>query len=96
MSTRTEQSSPVFPLIHYNGNSRQSLLDGYINARRDLQKAIDSFYAIDFHRRNYYPLRDGSWEIASTERNQIREGLHKAQQYLELHIEHLNNTTGGI
>jgi len=92
MSALSTETRLTFPLIHLNGNSRESLRDGYINARRDLQKAINSFYAIDFHARNYYPLPSGSWERATAERDTIREGLHKAHTYLERHIEHLNQS----
>lgn len=94
MSSLSTQSSLTFPLIHLNGNSRESLRDEYIKARRDLQTAINSFYAIDFHARNYYPLPPGSWERATAERDAIRDGLHKAYAYLEQHIEHLNNSPG--
>jgi hypothetical protein len=93
MSPLSTQTRLTFPLIHLNGNSRESLRDGYIEARRDLQKAINSFYAIDFHARNYYPLPPGSWERASAERDEVRTWLHQAHTYLEQHVEHLNNST---
>jgi len=92
MPSRIEQSCLTFPLIHLNGNSRESLLDGYNNARRDLQSAINSFYRIDFHSRNYYPLPPGSWDKASAERDEVRAWLHNADTYLEQHIEHLSNS----
>jgi hypothetical protein len=95
MSNLPTQSRLTFPLIHLNGNSRESLLDEYINARRDLQKAINSFYAIDMHRRNYYPLPPGSWDKACAERDEVRTWLHQSHTYLEQHIEHLNNSPGG-
>jgi predicted translin family RNA/ssDNA-binding protein len=96
MSPTTTETRLTFPLIHLNGNSRESLRDEYINARRDLQKAINSFYAIDFHARNYYPLPPGSWERATAERDEMREALHKVHNYLEQHVEHLNSSPGGI
>lgn len=92
MSTPSTQTCLSFPLIHLNGNSRESLLDGYITAYSDLQKAINSFYAIDFHQRNYYPLPPGSWERASAERDAVRAELYRAYTYLERHIEHLSNS----
>lgn len=82
----------VFPLIHLNGSSRERRLKNYIDARRDVQRAIRSFLEIDFHRRDYYLLAEGSWEVAQAERAAILENLWGVHRYLESHIEHLNKS----
>lgn len=79
----------TFPLIHLNGNSRESLLRDYKDALRAVHTARAVFHLIDFHARNYYPLPNGSYERAAEDHRQNYNRLLQVEQYLEAHVSHL-------
>lgn len=55
------------PTIHFNGTSKQSLLDGYQDARTALSDAKDKLMAVAPNGCDYYPQGDGAYEIARLE-----------------------------
>jgi hypothetical protein len=77
------------PLIHLNGNSRESLLTGYTEALRAARDAEEAFRQIDFHPRNYYPLAEGSYVLAADQKQRAQTKLHDVIAYLEAHVHHL-------
>jgi len=91
-----KQDYPL-PLIHMNGNSRETLTNQYEKADFALMSARDWFNAIDFHSRDYYPLDDDpysyeSYNKALAERTKMLEAFATIQNYLEKHIAHLYET----
>ena len=82
----------TFPLIHFNGNSRESLLRDYNNARDKLQEAMEAYRRIDFHPRNYYPLAEGSYERALVEHHAHWRKYTEMDEYLTAHVVHLQGT----
>ena len=79
----------TFPLIHLNGNSRESLMRDYSNARDRLKEAMEAYCKIDFHARNYYPLADGSFVHAQADHQEHLRKLVEVHEYLSAHVTHL-------
>ena len=94
LSMETAEHEFPMPLIHLNGNSRETLTEQYEKAVISLFAARDEFNQIDFHPRDYYPLDDDpysneSFNEALTERLKILEAFTTIQNYLEKHLAHL-------
>ncbi len=94
---KTAEHKFPMPLIHMNGNSRETLTNQYEKADFALMSARDWFNAIDFHSRDYYPLDDDpysyeSYNKALAERHKMLEAFKTIQGYLEKHIAHLYET----
>jgi hypothetical protein len=70
------------PLIHLNGNSGENLLEQYQDASEALSLALEKFLSIQFHPRDYYPLPEGSWDKALSERNRVLRKFADIEQYL--------------
>lgn len=79
--SKTTEVTWQMPIIHMNGSSAESLMKEYRSALDALQAAIEAFGDIDFNMRDYYPVV-GAWEKALSERNQHRQALNSAYQYL--------------
>jgi hypothetical protein len=73
----------IIPLIHLNGNSKESLEGQYEAADAALWEAVDKFNSIEFHPRDYYPLPEGSWNQALIERQEIAQAFKKIQDYIQ-------------
>ena len=84
----TEPNQLTLPLFHMNGNSVERLTEQYHNAYTKLQEFIDAFSEIEFHPRDYYPLGDGAFDKADSERCKTRMSINDVYKYLEAHIEH--------
>ena len=94
---KTAEHKFPMPLIHMNGNSRETLTNQYEKADFALMSARDWFNAIDFHSRDYYPLDADpysyeSYNKALAERHKMLEAFKTIQGYLEKHIAHLYET----
>ena len=76
------------PLIHSNGNSGKVLGSEYFEALRSLESFKKQFYSVEFHKRDYYPLGDESWELAVKHRQEIKQKINDVHDYLELHSAH--------
>jgi len=79
----------VFPVIHSNGNSAESLQTEYLEAYRMGLEFKESFYKIDFHMRNYYPLGEKLMIDASESRQEVIKQINNVQDYLLEHLKHL-------
>jgi outer membrane protein assembly factor BamD (BamD/ComL family) len=69
------------PIIHMNGTSAETLLDGYRNAMNKLQEAIDALGTVEFNARDYY-VEKGAWDRAVKERREQMAALRKVHEEL--------------
>lgn len=76
----------TLPTIHINGNSRESLANGYSNAYRKLIEFRNAFNEIDHNARNYYPQGPGAWPRACDQRDVQRQRIADLMTYLEAHL----------
>lgn len=83
------QATLTLPTIHLNGTGRRMLSEGYGEAYRKLQDAIQAFYQIEFNARDYYVQPAGAWEQARAQRDAQLEHLRAVRDYLEAHLLHL-------
>ena len=88
----TTESELQMPLIHSNGNSGTALGNQYFEALRGLQDFEHKLYAVEFHRRDYYPLGDEAWNVAVEQRNEIKKKISDIRYYLEAHSVHCFNS----
>lgn len=84
-------TTTVLPVIHSNGNSAESLQTEYLEAHRMCLKFKESFYKIDFHMRNYYPLGEELMNDAAESRQEVIKQINSVQDYILQHLEHLAN-----
>lgn len=83
-----DNPSVCFPLIHMNGNSGKALGRQYFDALVALQKLSEKFFQVEFHKRDYYPKGDESWNLAVSQRDEVKQKLIDIKKYLELHAAH--------
>lgn len=81
----------VFPVIHLNGNSRESLQEQYKEARKKLREAVAAYLDIDFHMRNYYPLGCELMQEADAQHTEMCGHFNDLTHYLDAHLNHLYN-----
>lgn len=79
----------TLPTIHLNGTGRQTLLDGYENARTAVRDALDVLRAVEFNPRDYYVQGDTAWTAARDERETMQRELHRIQTELETILIHV-------
>jgi hypothetical protein len=60
-------SAPLAPTVHWNGTSKQSLMDGYIHAIEALRKAQNALSSAAPNPRDYYVQGDGAANQAAKE-----------------------------
>ena len=87
----TEPTQLTLPPFHLNGNSVPALTKEYTEAYNKLREFVDTFSAIEFHPRDYYPLGDDAWNKAQTQRDEARRNINEVYKYLEAHVEHCYN-----
>jgi len=75
----------VLPLIHPNGNDRESLRAQYAKADNHLADARAAFNKIEFHPRDYYPLGQDAIAVSSQARAAIHAAFDIIEAYLEEH-----------
>jgi hypothetical protein len=80
--------SMQFPLIHMNGNSGKTLGNEYFDALRAFQAFSEKFFAVEFHKRDYYPLGDAAWDLAVKQRDEIKKKMSDIQHYIDAHAGH--------
>jgi len=76
----------TLPTIHINGNSRESLANGYSNAYRKLIEFRNAFNEIDHNARNYYPQGPCAWTRSCDQRDVQRQRITDLMTYLEAHL----------
>ena len=57
----------IFPTIHLNGTSKESLLAEYRVAYDKLDEAIEALSKVTIHGRDYYPQEQGAYITAREE-----------------------------
>lgn len=60
-------STLQMPCVHLNGTGRETLVEGYMEARHKVMDAIEAIRKIEFNPRDYYVLEDvapGAWNRA--------------------------------
>jgi hypothetical protein len=79
----------IKPTIHLNGTSPERLFEGYINAYRAVDAAIEALANIEFHSRDYYPQDDKAFELARAQRveqftklREVRAELGEVAEYV--------------
>ena len=90
-STNRSGRPYVFPVIHLNGNSRESLQEQYKEARKKLGEAAAAYLDIDFHMRNYYPLGAEKMREAEDQHTEMCAKFNELTHYLDAHLNHLYN-----
>jgi len=75
----------VLPLIHPNGNDRETLRVQYAHANNHLADARAAFNIIEFHPRDYYPLGQDAVAVSSAARAAIHAAFDMIEAYLEEH-----------
>lgn len=79
-----------FPTVNINGTLREELLRGYMQARRDLEKAIKSLQEIAPHGRDYqYPGGDADLRVAIEEHAQRLVAVRTVEIELDQLAEHV-------
>lgn len=82
-------TTTVLPLIHSNGNSAESLQKEYFEAYRKIVQFRETFYKIEFHMRDYYPLGEEMMKDAIASRKEMGVHIERVEDYLKEHLEHL-------
>ena len=82
-------SDLTLPSIHLNGSGRRKLTEDYSAAYNKLIQFRDSFRAIEFNARDYYPQGNSAFSKARTDRDIMEHKIGSLMQYLEDHLLHL-------
>ena len=72
----------IFPTLHLNGTSGPMLIEGYKDAVRAVNAAIDAMAKIEFNGRDYYPQGDDAFRQARKEHAARFEALNQVQAEL--------------
>jgi hypothetical protein len=75
-------SALVYPTIHLNGTSAETLREDYVNAMRAIQDAIEAVEKIEFHMRDYYVI-DRAWPVALEQHRERIKKLHSVKIEME-------------
>lgn len=79
------------PLIHSNGNSRQSLINETKAAKHSINESINKVCELTVHMRNYYPLENGEeqYQLDLAEKRGMISKLEDIEEQLEKYWVHL-------
>lgn len=77
------------PLVHTNGTSAESLLDGLLAQRTALRKAIDTLCEYGPNARDYYPQGEHAFAQARREHEQRIEVLRDVNVQLDQILENV-------
>lgn len=70
----------TLPTIHMNGTSREMLLNPWKDVCKKIFELESSLEKVEFNGRDYY-MRDGSFEKARAEMEEMYENLKKVRSY---------------
>lgn len=70
-----------FPVVHLNGTSRNTLLEGYSAASDAIYDAMQKVRKIEFNGRDYYPKGPSSFERARDQFHAALKKLEEAREY---------------
>ena len=71
--------TPMAPLVHLNGSSAQTLLDGYEAASRALSAALTALEEAAPNARDYYPKGDDAYSVARREHSARVDSIRSAR-----------------
>jgi hypothetical protein len=80
----------IIPIIHLNGTSKESLLDGYVEVYKALKFSVDKLYDAAPNGRDYYVHRDGEKAFRKA-RKQHEDRINKIQLVMN-EIEYIINS----
>lgn len=83
----------TLPTIHLNGTSSKTLEEDYEKAYRAIHAAMDSFGAIEFNGRDYYPQGPDAFKAATKARSEMMGKMNDVAQYIVQHLEHIADYT---
>jgi hypothetical protein len=83
-----DNPSMCFPFIHMNGNDGKSLGGQYFDALLAIDELFEKFFKIEFHKRDYYPKGEQAWDMAVSQREEIKQKIKDIRKHLELHAAH--------
>jgi len=78
----------IIPIIHLNGTSKESLLDGYVEVYKALKFSVDKLYYAAPNGRDYYIYGEGAFEKA---RKQHEDRVNKLKLVMN-EIEYIINS----
>jgi len=81
----------TLPIIHSNGTSAKELTEGYHAARLAMERAITALAKVEFNARDYY-VRQGAWQAAQLEREEMFNDLRRITNDLMKHEWHCSNS----
>jgi hypothetical protein len=84
---RRKGRTMIIPTVHLNGDSKQTLLDDNLAARRAVRDALDAVAKASPNGRNFYPQGDGAITKAVTEHRIRLLRLEEVRQELETILE---------
>ena len=84
----------IKPLIHMNGTSRRSLLEGYVKAKRAGVAFREALAECSPNGRDYYPLHDGALEEALEDQIERLQKVNSVIKQLDELIEHCYDAQG--
>jgi hypothetical protein len=87
-STQLDNPSVCFPFIHLNGNDGKKLGQQYFDTLLAIDQLFEKFFKIEFHKRDYYPKGEQAWDMAVSQREEIKQKINEIRNYLELHAAH--------
>ncbi len=79
----------VYPTIHMNGTSQNSLTDGYMNALNAVQTAMDTLARVVPHGRDYYPQGPEAILLAQTQHREHMGRLNSVVEDLSQIVMHI-------
>ena len=71
----------TIPTIHLNGTGFTTLRDGYVDAYKAIDKAIDALVKAELNGRDFYPQGPDAFYKARDERQAALDKLREAHQY---------------
>lgn len=77
----------TLPIIHSNGTLAKELTEGYHAARLAMERAITALAKVEFNSRDYY-VRQGAWQAAQLEREEMFNDLRRIKDVIMRHEFH--------
>ncbi len=85
----TDGAVLLAPLIHMNGSSAETLLDGYRAAHDAINAGLDALRACAPNGRDYYPIGDHAFKQAVREHEERGAALRKVLAEIEMIAENI-------
>jgi hypothetical protein len=83
-----EKQAIEMPIIHMNGTHPDTLIEGYLEACRACNSALETFRKVEFNARDYYPKGDEAWAKASQQHQKHFKAVSDASEFFFAIVEH--------